>query len=358
MFNMHNELNQFYEDCVRLGKERQALAQHRDANIDRLKLGLDKLEHPSNFENRNQGSYAMSTINQHPNKDYDIDVAIIFSKDDLPSSALDARKRIEAAMIKGGGNFNQPPEAKTNAVRVYYAEGYHIDLAIYRQYRDSNDDLICEHAGSDWTSRDPMEITNWFNNAVNKLSPSKEQGATVNEGQMRRIVRWLKMYAKSRASWRLPGGLMISVLVAECYVPDFYRDDISLYNTMISIYNRLNKSTDIRNPVDVSQTLTHRSMDIARVEQFRDKLEIAISYLKTLNNPKCTEEQASNTWYKIFRHPFWSADDKIRSAEKYGEYLGEAARQGNIFVTAMGRVSTEMPEEHHVRAPLQRFYGS
>ena len=118
MFDMHKRLNEFYADHVRLGKERQTLAEHRDTNLDRLKAGLQKLEHPSSFDHRNQGSYAMHTINQRPEKDYDIDVAIIFSKDDLPSSALDARKRIEEAMQEGGGNFSQPPEAKTNAVGI------------------------------------------------------------------------------------------------------------------------------------------------------------------------------------------------------------------------------------------------
>ncbi len=355
---MHNELNQFYEDWVRLGKERQVLAQHRDTNLDRLKNGLKNLGYPSNFDYRNQGSYAMYTINQHPNKDYDIDVAIIFHKDNLPSSALDARKRIEAAMIEGGGNFSTPPEAKTNAVRVYYAEGHHIDLAIYRQYEGCNDNLIYEHAGNDWASRDPMAITDWFNAVVRKSSPSKEQGATVNENQMRRIVRLLKAFAKSRAHWNLPGGLMISVLVAECYRPDFHQDDICLYNTMVSIWNRLKMRTDIRNPVDAAQALTHRPVDIARVEQFRDRLEVAISHLETLNNPKCTEEQAVNVWYWLFRHPFWSADNTILSAEKYGECLGEASRSGNIFVTATGRVLTKIPEELYISAPPQRFYGS
>jgi hypothetical protein len=360
MFDMHKKLNQFYDDHVRLGEERQTLAKHRDANLDRLKAGLEKLEYPSSFDYRNQGSYAMHTINQHPEKDYDIDVAIIFAKDDLPSSALDARKRIEEAMREGGGNFSQPPEAKTNAVRVYYAEGHHIDLAIYRQYEDGYGNPVCEHAGSDWTSRDPMEITNWFNTTVCESSPSKEQGATVDKNQMRRVVRWLKAFAKSRESWDLPGGLIISVLVAECYRRDFYRDDVCLYNTMVSIRDRLQMNEDVSNPVDAAQTLTNRPVDVGRVRRFRDKLDSAISQLAVLQSSDCTEEQATKAWYWVFQHPFWSADDATasKSMAAYGELLGEAARQGAVFVTSAGRVSTEEPEERHVRAPAQRFYGS
>ena len=73
MVDMHRKLNQFYDTHVRLGKERQTLAEHRDINLDRLKAGLEKLGHPSRFDHRDQGSYAMYTINQHPKKEYDIE---------------------------------------------------------------------------------------------------------------------------------------------------------------------------------------------------------------------------------------------------------------------------------------------
>jgi hypothetical protein len=35
----------------------------------------------------------------------------------------------------------------------------------------------------------------------------------VDDKQLRRVVRWLKMFSKSRSSWKLPGGLIISALV-------------------------------------------------------------------------------------------------------------------------------------------------
>lgn len=358
MIDMHKGLNQFYEDHVRLGVERQTLAEHRDTNLDRLKSGLDKLDYPSSFDSRDQGSYAMHTINQHPENDYDIDVAIIFSKDDLPSSALDTRKRIEEAVQEGGGNFRQPPEALTNAVRVYYAEGHHIDLAIYRQYEEDGRGVIYEHAGSVWTPRHPMEITNWFNETVRESSPSRDQGATVSKNQMRRIVRWIKAFAKSREHWNLPGGLIISVLVAECYRADFHRDDLSLYNTMAAIRDRLKVDEDVLNPVDTTQTLTNRRVDIARVRRFRNKLDRAISELEALHSPDCSEEEAIEAWHWIFQHSFWSTDGDAESMDEYGKRLGEAARRGSVFVTSTGRVSTEKSPEESVRSPLQRFYGS
>jgi hypothetical protein len=105
--------------------------------------------------------------------------------------------------------------------------------------------------------------------------------------------------------------------------------------------------------------LTDRSVDIGRVRRLRDKLDSAVSKLEVLHNPDCTEEQANKAWHWVFQHMFWSTDDAAaKSMDEYGKRLGEAARQGTIFVTSTGRISTEAPEERHIRAPSQRFYSS
>jgi hypothetical protein len=357
MYDLHVMLHQFYEEHVRLGKERFVLAKHRDTNLQRLKAGLEALEYPSAFDHRNQGSYAMHTINQHPQKEYDIDVSIIFSRKDLPSSALDARKRIEEAMLEGGGNFKKPPEALTNAVRVYYAEGHHIDLAVYRRYEDYYGSEVFEHAGSDWSPRTPGEITNWFNEAVRTQSPSKEWGATVADNQMRRVVRWLKAFSKSREYWDLPGGLIISVLTSECYRPHPARDDLALSNTMVSIRDRLARDQEVKNPVDQTQTLTGRAIDLARIMRLKEKLDEALTELEPLHSPACTEQQAVDAWHWVFQHDFWNLDEDTDERSAYGERLGEAARQGNVYVTPTGKVHLERPRQQHQHAPKQRFYG-
>ena len=217
MFNLHDTINEFYKNHVRLDSdEKNKLVGYRDTNLKRLKSGLDKLgdEHDTTYPYyqyyRNQGSYAMFTLNQHPDNEYDIDIAIVFKKDDLPNSALKARQRIADAFKKMPGHFSQDPEARPNAVTVWYAEGYHIDFAVYRSFEDECGNTIIEHAGPDWTEREPMEVTKWFNDAVNSDSPSQEDGATVDDYQMRRIVQFLKAFSKSQSSWNLPGGLIIS----------------------------------------------------------------------------------------------------------------------------------------------------
>jgi Cyclic GMP-AMP synthase DncV-like, nucleotidyltransferase domain len=352
MYDMHKELNEFYDEHVRLKEDREKLASYRDTNLDRLKAGLEKLSYPSRFESINQGSYAMHTINKHPHNDYDIDVAIIFADGDLPSGSGDARKRIEEAMIEGGGDFSTLPEAKTNAVRVSYAAGHHVDLAVYRRCQDILGIPVIEHAGPEWAPRDPSDITDWFISSVQRKSPAKDFGATVEDKQLRRVVRWLKMFSKSRSSWNMPGGLILSALAVECYVLDNNRDDVSLYETMGSIRNRLRWNKEVMNPLDPAQSLTSRQKDQTRVTNLQENLDFVLGKLDVLLQQDCDCEQALKAWDWVFQHTFWK--------NKLGESLKEALASGTLGVTVTGRlVSTDIKknEEHVFPVPRTRFYG-
>lgn len=205
IFDLHKELNVFYDRHVRLGLERrQALAGYRDACLDRLKEGLKKLGDERKTTYRaftrhiGQGSYPMHTLNQHVHDEYDIDVAVVFRKDDLPAAALDARKRVADALLATGGNFKVEPEARTNAVTVWYADGAHVDLAVYRESENWLGMTVLEHAGPDWQNRDPEAVTTWFLGEVDARSPFFL--SEVREKQLRRVVRWVKAFARSRVT--------------------------------------------------------------------------------------------------------------------------------------------------------------
>ncbi len=331
MYDMHKELNKFYNDHVRLKDERKKLAEHRDTNLARLRDGLKELNHPSSFEPKDQGSYAMNTINRHPDKKYDIDEAIIFEKNDLPSEPADARKRIEDAMVKAGGNFSVPPKAKTNAVRISYEDGHYIDFAVYRKTVDILGNPIIEHAGPEWVARDPVAITDWFIASVQAKSPSKGYGASVDDNQLRRVVRWLKMFSKSRISWSLPGGLIVSALAVERYASNQYRDDASLYDTMVGIRDRLRFSKDIVNPVDSSLYLTARDTDKTRVENLEEKLDFAIDKLSPLFSANCTRLMALQAWNCVFDHSYWV--EEIDKASKESA----VKKDGPIIITTVPR---------------------
>lgn len=361
MFDVHMELYGFYKNEVRLTtKQRKKLAGYRDTNIDRLHTGLDKMEEPRPVRNCDQGSFPMHTTNQHPEKDYDIDIAVIFDKDDLPSNPLDSRKRVRDAMIEGGGNFSKDPEARTNAVTVWYEEGHHVDLAVHRRYDNVFGNEIIEHAGVEWTTRDPVEITDWFNEIVDRLSPQENQGASVKSGQMRRIVQLLKMFVKSRKSWNLPGGLLISVLVFECYVDDHERDDKALYYAMSAIHDRLGISTEVWNPVDNQYSLTYKDEYLNQVDRFRGTLEKALQWLEPLFDENCTRLDALVAWNKAFRHTYWEdliTEEKANLARSIGEQYSIASQSDSLYVASTGGVSaSKSPIGRSVKVPDHRFF--
>jgi hypothetical protein len=320
MYDLNSKLSSFYNEIVRLKEaDRNKLREYKKLNIDRLNSGIDSINskenksypHPTVLE---QGSIAMHTANRHDDNDYDIDVAIILPKDQLPSSALNSRKFVEKALREKTGNFSKQPEARTNAVTIWYNEGYHVDFAVYRQSSDFFGNTIYEHAGADWANRNPQDITNWFNNFVVTKSPNKKMGATVDDGQFRRIVRLIKQFTRSRENWSLPGGLVISILASECYVPDYYRDDVSLVKTINAIYNRLIYNKQVYNSTDRSSELTEKSKYKNEVNRLTEKLKQAVKRLEILYTSECDEEKASDAWKWIFNSDFWKTETKAFSA--------------------------------------------
>jgi hypothetical protein len=125
MYNAHSRLLHFEGKHVRVLKdERAKLAVYRERNLDRLKEGLEKIG-PMRGASKaaydrpcDQGGYAMYTLVQRPQGDYDIDTAVIFREDALPADPLAARKRVAEALQKSAAQFKMPPEVRTNAVTV------------------------------------------------------------------------------------------------------------------------------------------------------------------------------------------------------------------------------------------------
>lgn len=371
IFNVHAELNKFYEDHVRLGENRRkVLAGYRDACLDRLTDGLNKLAEERNttyctFARRvNQGSYPMRTLNQHPNHEYDIDVAVIFKKDDLPTTALEARNRVADALLKAGGNFRKDPEARTNAVTVWYADGAHVDLAVYREVEGFWENKL-EHAGAEWSERDPQAITEWFNKQV------EDRSATalfffdsVEPGQLRRVVRWFKAFARSRTSWSLPGGMILTAVGAEEYQGDGRRDDIALYNTLMSIRSRLESNLDVNNPV-TSLPLTEKPQIKAQMKRLLEKLDYVMPYLEVIEEDDCTEDRAYKAWNKVFNHEFWGAGVEAEGPEPEPKTMGVVpveitaaiakSKGGSASVSKFNIVP--LPKGRHIRFTLPPAWG-
>ena len=293
MVDCNSELNKFYNEKVRLGNLWNTLGKYRDINLDRLKNGLRNNNSPAYSDTISQGSYSMKTIVQHINNDYDIDVGVVFDNSKIGNmTAKDIKDMVYRAIQDD--RFQKAPEVLKNCVRVYYSEGHHVDMAIYRKKDDRQ-----ELASSDWEESNPEEIVEWFNNAVISKSPDDSNGR-----QLRRIVRFLKFWSISRNAWDMPSGLILTILAVECYVPIKARDDQSLYETLKKIKNRLQYNKSILNPLNLKE-IANSDKHKRRVENLYDKLRALFDeYLSELELTK-DKKRALMIWGKFFNSDFF-----------------------------------------------------
>lgn len=311
MYDLSTSFTKFHDSHVKLSEEEKSkLREFKELNLNRLKEGLSDYneEKSTNIKVTHvyeQGSVAMSTLTQNEHDDYDIDIAVCFNETDLPSDPEEARVIIEDALRRKCFNFSKRPTARTNAVTVWYKEGYHIDFAVNRFSKKWGFIDTYEHAGKEWVERNPTEIKNWFIDTVSEKSPDENNGATVRLGQMRRIVRLLKMFARSRLSWSLPGGMILTALVSECYKPDKHRDDVAFYDTMVAIKNRLSRDLSVYNPVHRDQLLNYNEKITNKIRRLHDKLEKRLVDLSVLKNTDCDKVKGQKAWSKFFNHEYW-----------------------------------------------------
>jgi hypothetical protein len=226
-------------------------------------------------------------------------------------SALQARQMVRDAL--DDRSFKTPPEVRKNCVRVSYEAGFHVDVPVYRRVtiKDAfgNERYHHELASSEWKRSDARDVTAWFENENDNQSPDSDNGR-----QLRRVVRQIKKYARSRDSWKgqILSGFGITKLVAECFRGDASREDKSLYDTMKAIRDRLNWNLVVQHPVTPNETITSGSDD-ARARFLRDKLSEALDTLAPLFAHGRTRTQALKCWDKVFATSFFSDQEEARA---------------------------------------------
>jgi hypothetical protein len=314
MFDCAKDVLAYHDERVTLPTAEQTnMRDRRNANRERLKKGLREKGKPAPLEFASQGSYAMKTMVQHPAKDYDIDDGVYFAKSALVGdrgaemSALQARQMVRDAI--DDGSFKKPPEVRKNCVRVYYKAGYCVDVPVYRRVTTKDawgrETMHNELASSVWKRSDARDVSKWFEGENTRQSPDATNGR-----QLRRVVREIKKYSRSRESWtnQILSGFGITKLVTECFHADTAREDRALYETMKAIRNRLNFSLVVQHPVTPNETITKGSDD-AKARFLREKLTEAIDNLAPLFEPGCTRTRALKCWDKVYATTFISERD-------------------------------------------------
>lgn len=299
----------FHNDEVTLPTaEQTAMRRRRNANRDRLKGRLIEDSKPTPVRFIKQGSYAMLTMVQDPDNDYDIDDGVYFTeaslKDRSGNPMLPAAVREMVRFALRDDRFNKQPVVKTSCARVFYAEGYRVDMPVYRIRTHGGDYELA--SGSTWVVSRASDVEQWFNEVNSRLSPDQENG-----GQFRRIVRDLKKFARSRASWKeqVTPGFTVTKLVAECFVPNRLREDLALRDTMESVYRRLVMSLEVMHPVTPGARLTNGPND-SGAAFLRDRLREALQVLAVLGQANCTHGQALAAWDTVFNTTYFTNRQK------------------------------------------------
>jgi hypothetical protein len=305
MYNLNLDFKKFYYNEVVLPKkETNNLREKKKLNIQRLKDGLVEYnaENKTNYkiaETFEQGSVAMSTVTQNEESDYDIDIAIVFDDTNLNGLGHIAIKNVVVdALRRKCTNFKTSPEAKTNCVRIVYSDNYHIDFAMYKRIKKYDGTYTYEHAGSEWRPRNPRAINNWF----------KDELATHGE-ILRQAVRLSKMFCKSRSDWKMPGGLIQSVLCDE-KIKNYDNLDEMFYYVMKKISTRLEGCIEVKNPTDSEQSLLLKESDKDKMNNLVNRLKNFLSKLEILFDDKCTLKEAIEAWHEFFQHDFWTYDEE------------------------------------------------
>ena len=329
MKDCDKDIRAYHDERVRLTEDqKKKLRDRRDANRDRLRHGLEKNGDPAPAKSVIQGSYAMGTVIQEPESAYDIDDGVVFTAKSLigprgaPKTALDARKMVCDAVHDGP--FKTKPEIKPNCVRVYYNDGPHVDIPVYRSATDWLGNGKYELASVDWRESDPEGVNEWFREWV------KTNGA-VGQPHTRELIRLLKIMCKNRPSYTtLPSGFVLTVLVQECYHSADGHLDIELRALIEAIHRRLDNNLMVAHPVVFGEWLIDEDTK-HRNEKLRELLGKAVEELEALDRPNCTRSETLKAWKKVFATDFF--DQRIAEAE------AEEKKHTSAGVTAPAVVS-------------------
>lgn len=329
MFDYNEQIQAYEADCVNLPQAvKDKLRDHREANRNRLKRNRPENIRLNDDHFIPQGSMAIGTTVQEENNAYDIDDGVWFHKDDLKKkdgTAYTARETQE--MVRDAlkdPNFNKQPELHNNCVRVFYAEGHHVDVPCYRKLDADTDKERQELAGANgFTASDPTEINRWFLERVETLNKQRAGAGS----QLRVMIRLMKRFARSRgADWDMPNGLKLTMLVEEC-APSYYeRDDEAFYWLLSKLKTRLSVNLEVENR---AQTKTPRdkltkSASDANMVEFRKRVGEALDKLVVLHHSDCTKKQAREAWDWVFQSEgFFDAYDK--DSAKARALFGKAA---------------------------------
>jgi len=309
MFNYDKQIRAYQKEKVRISDAaRKDLIDRRQTNRNRLVASLGDTYTLDGDHFIPQGSVALWTAIKAADMNYDIDDGVWFDASELVESTKSGKRELEPIELQRKvcealqyGRFKQQPEVLHNCVRVYYDEGYHVDIPCFRRIDDGTTSGRQELAakGNEWKLSDPTLIYNWFNGRVQALNGIRDDSGK----QLRRLVRLLKRFAKSRGDeWEMPSGLKLTMLAEECLNTSFERDDEALHGLLKNMRVRLSSSLIVSNRAQQApqDALTKSATDPSMLG-LRLRVGEALDRLAITEDPQCTKKGAREAWDWIFQ---------------------------------------------------------
>lgn len=327
----HRQIQAYEAEKVNLSDAvRDDLYAKREANRNRLKANLPERVKIRSFIA--QGSMAIRTTVQEKDCDYDIDDGVSFLAESLKGeifgildmSASEVREMVRDALKDD--KFNKQPEIIGNCVRVFYAEGYHVDVPSFRVHNADTDNESQELAGENgWRASDPTEINVWFEKRVQELNQLQEGAGS----QFRRMIRLLKRFARSRGDeWDMPNGLKLTMLTDECFERSADRDDKAFFFLLQKMSSRLQKSFVVSNRAQskTPQDRLTKSESDANMVELRKRVTEALEKLAITWSPSADKKATREAWEWVFQTDgFFEAFDKKDDDNDKGDRGGGIA---------------------------------
>jgi hypothetical protein len=323
MYDYSRQIDSFHDEKVVLSKSlSDRLVAHRTANENRLVSRLSQLKkgvRVSSSSFKSQGSFAMKTIIQtkFDDEEYDIDDGLVLWRADLTDKdggdMTPAATRDLVRVALKDPRFKRQPQAKKNCVRVFYAEEdeekHHVDFPVYRKWQDSEGEdspIRRQLAGeTDWIDSDPTRVNVWFEEHITSLNAEREGAGTL----LRRCIRLLKRFCRSRSDWNMPNGLKLTMLAVECF-RSADRVDVAFRELLRSLDRRQRVNLEVENLADESfpkAKLTKSTADSNMVE-LRDRASEALGKLEVLDASDCDRAAARAAWDWVFKTDGYFAD--------------------------------------------------
>lgn len=312
MAGMQSEFKIFHDRIALTSGKQGLLRTARNALRDKIRKHFSEVLKLNVPKFHGQGSYAMGTMVNPLNGEFDIDDGVYLQhlntsdKSDWQTPETIHRWLVQAT----DGHTGQKPIDKRTCVRVRYAGQYHVDLPAYGELNGAY--LLAEKGKKGWHQSDPRALTDWFKGRVE-----------VHGEQLRFIVRYLKAWADFQSSRRgkMPNGLILTVLASDHCCADT-RDDICFANTLRAIADAVSIIFYIYNPVDAAEELTSRLTDQQK-KRFQEAISDAADAAAEAINIDDRHE-ASNIWRKQFGDRLPAVDKKDDSDQKKAIAIGLA----------------------------------